>query len=224
MNLSAHPVAHTLDKLSFSVGMPRSVVERFTAAKVQIAGWSNPAHLAFFDAVLSNPAIKDVLVCGVYHGLDLVLMRDAAKNAGRESEVKFTGVDLFSGKPCADWPMEKCGMSWQLAGFGEPPTLAEAWKNAPFAHIVQQDASRIMLDSPGGFDFIYLDTSHDERTVRREIVAAKTALRPNGLIAGDDYTSPEGIEWGVEKVVQEMLPGHGVLFSRIWFSNHPARK
>jgi len=216
-----YPVAHFTNAFSLEVGISTRVHDRFKVVKERIAGWSTTAHLAFFDAVMKDPAIKDVLVCGVYHGLDLALLEDAANLAGR-TDVKFTGVDLFSGKPCADWPQEKCGMSWQAAGYGEPPTLALAWKNAPQASIVQQDAANYMFQTPNAFDFVYLDTSHDEWTVRREIGAAAVALRPNGFLAGDDYTGPA--EWGVEKAVKELLPHHGVLFGRIWFSNHPSRK
>jgi hypothetical protein len=211
------PLAHLTSKFSMSVGIRADRQKRFEEIRAKVPGWSNVGHLVFFDAVMANPAIKDVLVCGVYHGLDLLLLEEAARHAGR-TDVKLTGVDLFSGKPCADWPLEKCGMTWQQAGFGEPPTLEQAWKNAPFAHIVQQDAARCMSQSPGEFDFAYLDTAHDEHTVRSEIRQARLAVRRSGMVAGDDYTGPDP-SWGVEKVVTEMLPHHGVMFERIWFAN-----
>jgi hypothetical protein len=219
-DLASFPVAHLTDAFSLSVGIPMRTHQRFTAIKERIPGWSTTAHLAFFDAVVRNPAINDVLVCGVYHGLDLALLANAATQADRT--LNLTGVDLFSAEPCADWPEAKRGQTWQQAGFGEPPSMAAARQNAPVAVLVRGDSATFLRESGMRFDFIWLDTSHDAETVRGEIHAAKLALRPNGLLAGDDYTGPDAA-WGVEKVVKELLPSHGVFFSRIWFSNHPLR-
>lgn len=215
-----------MNALSCAVGFRSSLVDRFHAVRGTnterpIPGWSVPEHLAFFESVVSNPDITDILVCGVYFGLDVMLIERAAQQVGRK--VRIFGVDLFSGAPCADWPADKRGMSWEAAGFGPAPTLDQANKNAPYALLIQSDAAQYMRTAPAAFDFIYLDTSHDAATVRAEINAATIALRPHGLLAGDDYTGPDP-SWGVADAVKELLPHHVTLFDRIWLSNHPARK
>jgi hypothetical protein len=70
----------------------------------------------------------------------------------------------------------------------------------------------------GCFDFIYLDTSHDEGTVTEEIAAAKLVAMPDAILAGDDYTGPGNFKCGVELAVNALLPNHNVLFNRTWIA------
>ena len=191
--------------------------EKLRELRATIPGWSNVAHAAFFQAVARSIQPKArVLICGVYHGLDLALMEWAARDA--KVEIELHGVDLFSDKPCADWtPEQKARGSWQANGFGPPPDIEAAKQNAPSAKITKMNAYVFMLQFPLLFDVIYLDTSHDEVTVGHEIGAAQKILAPGGIIAGDDYYEPN-THWGVDKAVQTALPHHVVLASRIWTS------
>lgn len=182
-----------------------------------IPGWSLPAHGLFFYSVAEQmPQKFRALVCGVYHGLDLALIQWAAKCHGREAEL--VGVDLFSDKPCADWDEgQRARGTWEANGFGKPPSMEAAARNAPGAHLVQANSIDYMNDSPLLFDFIYLDTSHDYATVSREIEAARRILAPGGVLAGDDYSAP-GSGWGVDLAVCERLPHHVALWNRIWLA------
>ena len=194
-----------------------------------ILGWSNLTHWIFFNAILGQcPEIKSVLICGVYRGLDLSLMTDAAKQNNRT--IRLVGVDLFSDQPCADWPEELRGKTWEEAQSFPPPSMEAAREACPTAEIIQSNSIDYLKQHASEFDFIYLDTSHDYQTVHDEITAilsqqnrpeqSRSAAASKGpLLAGDDYAAIAGHDWGVERACNELLPAHLALFHRLWISD-----
>lgn len=183
-----------------------------------IPGWSNELHQIFFKAVLADESVKSVLVCGVYHGLDLAIMRGLLDAHWPGRDVRLVGVDLFSAESCADWPPEKRHLTWEDAFNCPPPSIEAARRNCPKAEIIACSSVAYLGQCAGNFDFIYLDTSHDETTVAAEIgnsvklhIDGQTTPR---ILAGDDYCGPA--EWGVDRAVNALLPQHAVLFDRIW--------
>ena len=189
----------------------------FHGLRGRIPGWSQLLHLAFFECVARElPAGASALVCGVYHGLDLACLSYASELHGRN--LAIYGVDLFDAGPCADWtPEQREKGSWQANGFGSPPDIEIAAANAPRAVVIRSDSVSFMETTEAKYDFIYLDTSHDEATVAREIEAARRVLAPGGILAGDDYCEA-GSGWGVDAAVAAALPNHLVLCNRIWLS------
>jgi len=188
--------------------------ERFVKA---IPGWSLPAHAVFFRCVAKSfrPQFRS-LVCGVYHGFDLALLQWAARE--EKCTLELDGVDLFSDGPCADWNEgQRERGTWEANGFGPPPSIVAAKQNAGDAVLHRANSIEFMQAARGKreFDFIYLDTSHDYETVKREIIAAREILAPGGTLAGDDYYEP-GAGWGVDRAVCEVLPHHVALWGRIW--------
>jgi Methyltransferase domain len=56
-------------------------------------------------------------------------------------------------------------------------------------------------------DVIYIDAAHDYESVKQDILAYKSLVRPGGMIFGDDYTH----HWnGVMKAVDETLPQRAI--------------
>jgi hypothetical protein len=49
-------------------------------------------------------------------------------------------------------------------------------------------------------DVIYIDASHDQDDVKRDILAYLPLLKPGGIIFGDDYTSFAGVAIAVKEV------------------------
>lgn len=187
-------------------------VQPFRVASRNIRGWSRDHHYIFFRHLVAMP-IRSVLVNGVYRGLDLHLLQLAATSARKE--LSITGVDLFSAEPCADWTDEQRARgTWEANGFGPPPDMAVAQANAPGATVIKSDSVGFMQTTQERFDCVYLDTSHDEATVRAEIEASRRVLNPGGLLCGDDYIAQGG--WGVDLAVQALVPHHAVLFGSIW--------
>jgi SAM-dependent methyltransferase len=186
----------------------------------RIPGWSNSSHALFFHSVISvigrQAQPLRALVCGVYHGLDLALLQWAARS--KNIKLDLVGVDLFSDQPCADWDEgQRARGTWEANGFGPPPSMEAAQRNAPGAQLVRANSIEYMRASPLLFDFIYLDTSHDYATVRAELAEARRILAPGGVLAGDDYFEP-GSGWGVDRAVCELVPHHVALWGRIWLA------
>ncbi len=184
----------------------------------RIPGYSDLRHYAFFRVAMRLRPIRRVLLLGVYFGRDAALLLQAAHRAGRILSV--TGVDKFSNDACADWPDEFRDATWEAAGFGPAPTMEAAAANlGPLAapsHValVRAPDDVFMQRCRDQFDLIYLDTAHDEATVRRQLAQARPLLAPGGLVAGDDYQDRGS--WGVASALRKSAPGHRLLYDYIW--------
>lgn len=209
------PLANLTNHLSVLIGANKEEWEHCASLKEGVPGWSGVGHYLFFQELMKCKPNARILVCGVYHGLDLRYMDGIAKKLGQK--VELVGVDLFEDKECPDWPEEQRGkgLGWEQSCHKAPaPDMDAAVVNSS-ALIVQCDSVKFMLAQTIPFDIIYLDTSHDEQTVRNEINAALRILAPGGFLAGDDYPSSMP-SWGVDRAVQDLLPEHIVMFQRIW--------
>lgn len=199
-------------------------VDRFRALSQSIPGWSHLGHVALFKSLLrelfeSDPAREpSLLVCGVYHGLDLAIIAYLAAQYHPTRLYRLTGVDLFSAAPCADWPVEKRHLTWEQAFQCAPPSLSAAVKNCPTAEICACDSIKYLNEFAGDFDAIYLDTSHDEATVHRELTAILAHPRAGRLLAGDDYSGPGNFDCGVARALDALLPDHQALGNRVWLA------
>lgn len=191
-------------------------MRNFQRIKETVPGWSTPLHMAFFKACIEEiRTVKEkpsVLVCGVYHGMDLALIE-----AVSPGPIDLVGVDLFSAEPCADWPEEKRGMTWEQAFGCAPPSMEAAKVNAPRATVAQGRAAATIREFSPPVDLLFLDTSHDYQTVLAEIDAAMAWLRPT-LIAGDDWDGSGGYIGGVSRAVDEWFSDRMVLSGRIWLT------
>lgn len=185
-------------------------------------GWSGEKHWTWQQQLLAKlPGLRTICMLGVYMGRDVAYMA-AHLAALREPPFHITAVDLFSDQPCADWPEEKRGLSWEQAGFGNAPQLEAVRQNldtlglGKHVTLVRQDASAFLRASSETFDLIYIDTSHDYATTRDTILAALPRVGELGILAGDDF-SDEGT-WGVKKAVTELCPQVRVYQDWIWFA------
>lgn len=185
-------------------------------------GWATVTHWAWQQQLLGKvTSIRRVCMLGVYMGRDVAYM--AANLADlREPPFHITAVDLFSEEPCADWPEEKRGQTWEEAGFGSAPQLEVVRQNLEslglggHVTLVKQDGAAFLRECGETFDLIYIDTSHDYETTRDTILAALPRVGPTGILAGDDF-SDEGT-WGVKKAVTELCPEVREFQGWIWFA------
>jgi hypothetical protein len=209
-----------------SVALSLAELERVREISAAIPGWSDGRQYAFFRNVLrADPAVSSLFMAGVYQGRDLAFLLDivAREHPGRDLEL--FAVDKFSAEPCADWPAHLRGKTWEQAGFGPAPSHAKALENlAPFLarapavslDLRPGDAVATMASLGRKFDAIYLDTSHDYQTVKRELEAVPAICRFPCILAGDDYS--DSGTWGVARAVREKFgPAHRVFASWIWY-------
>jgi hypothetical protein len=220
-----NPTAHIVNDVTAG-NLERADIETFQGLRRTIPGWSTWNHISFFKAALTrlfsdSKAVPSVLVGGVYHGMDLAIIAFLAQRYWPGQAYRLVGCDLFSAEPCADWPEDKRGMTWERAFGCPPPSMEAAARNCPKAELVKADSVAYMADHGAEFDLIYLDTSHDEQTVRSELTSVLINPAKGLLLAGDDYSGDGGFQGGVARAVDAMLPDHTVLFNRIWFQYLP---
>ena len=217
------PTARIINDM-FTVGLTDADRNAFSELRSRIPGWSTPLHQLYFKAILAELARsplkidRHICICGVYHGLDLAIIADLAARYHADLAFKLTGVDLFSAEPCADWPEEKRLLTWEEAFGCPPPSMEAAARNVPTAELAKSTAEAFLNERADEFGFIYLDTSHDEATVRAELKAINAVLF-GGLIGGDDYTDGGGgFDCGVARAVDALLPQHNVIANRLWIA------
>lgn len=59
-------------------------------------------------------------------------------------------------------------------------------------------------------DFIYLDSSHQYQATAEELALASRAVKPGGILLGDDYVAdPNSIHYGVCRAVTELVQANG---------------
>lgn len=204
---------------------------QMNAINTRIPGWSGPAHYAFFLAAMQRLMYScnhyrpiNILVLGVYHGRDIAYMLDIARQMHDGDRFHITGVDKFDAAPCADWPEEKRGLTWEQAGFGPPPSLATAQQNLKHGEhqvkLIAMPDEQYLATHCERFDFIYVDTSHDYETVKRQLGQLPAhCAGMDAIIAGDDY-SDEGT-WGVKRAVTEAFGQYYSVFAN-WIWSAPA--
>lgn len=212
--------------VALGVELSAPEVARVEAICERVRGYSDGKQYAFFRELLALPDVHDVLVLGVYHGRDIAFMRDCLLEANR-TDVRIVGVDKFSDTPCADWPPGSAGKGWQEAGFGPPPSLEQAMRNCGAdtscpVTLIESDDAQFLTNTPFKFDAAYLDTSHDEKTVARQIAQLRAVLNPDAIICGDDYSDTSNVgggNWGVKSAVTAAFTSHLIFADWIWVSS-----
>ncbi len=214
-------------------------LQRFLAAKLDwseadaervkfisgcVPGWSDARHYAFFKLLLAS-GVRDILILGVYRGRDMAFILDIAKRYHQGKFFRLTGVDKFSSGPCADWPEEKRGMTWEEAGFGPPPSIEsarrvlDAIRENNEVRLERCDDIKWLRECGQYYDAVHFDTSHDFETVAEQLGAVGAVCHADTLLCGDDYSN-QGT-WGVKRAVEEGTRAHQVLFDWLWFSSRP---
>jgi hypothetical protein len=61
--------------------------------------------------------------------------------------------------------------------------------------------------------FCYIDAAHDYESVKRDILAWRSKVKPDGILAGHDYQYPD-----VEKAVKELI-GPVMVTGPVWTAN-----
>lgn len=185
-------------------------------------GWSNVTQWKMFKIILSEYHIRNICVAGIYQGQDIGYIAAIAQELGIQN-YHITGIDKFEDSYCADWPQEIRGKSWESAGFGKAPQLEAAISNIKKLRIhkhvtlVKSDDGRFFRNTREQFDFIYIDTSHDYKSVRNLIRLGIKKCKPGGVIGGDDYAHKS--MWGVIEAVNESFRKFKLVNNYVWYAN-----
>jgi len=180
----------------------------------RIPGYSGLIHYCFFSWLLRNQSITNMLILGVYHGRDIAFIQDILKHEYPGRKVPITGVDRFTAVPGNDWPEDKLKMTWEEGGFGKAPSYEAAIKNCPGVTIIKAHDEDFLKATEDKWSCVYLDTSHDEATVTRQLQQVARVCRKGAIIAGDDYM--DSATWGVIRAVTKGTVAHEVFCEYIF--------
>ncbi|GAA3648239.1 hypothetical protein GCM10022224_008720 [Nonomuraea antimicrobica] len=175
-----------------------------TAALERIPGWFWPTDQRLFEWFLSEGDNRgDVLELGTYLGKSAVLIGTRV----RQSET-FTVCDLFeSDAPDAHNDAETTRSYSTLTRDRFEQNYLSVHETLP--EIVHGPTS-IILDHVGADTcrFVHVDASHLYTHVKGDVLAARTVLKEDGVVAFDDYRSEHTP--GVALAVWEAVAGHGL--------------
>ncbi len=147
-------------------------------------------HFELYDLAVSKYDKGTFVEIGTFAGRSSAYLGTEIHNSGKE--IKLYTVDHFS---------ISADSSANSTNFYE--RVAETLK--PLQHCVSVirgksvEVSKQFTDN--SVDFVYIDASHDYKSVKEDIEAWLPKVKVGGIVGGDDY------QWeGVNKAVQELIP------------------
>ena len=136
-------------------------------------------------AVEIFPSGSHFVEVGSFLGKSAVFMAVEIINSGKR--IKFDCVDHWRGSE-EHRDNEKIDAEYLYEGFLKNIEPVKGVINPVRMNSI--DASK--LYKPNSLDFIFIDASHDERSVREDLTYWMPRLKENGMIAGDDIDN-EGV-------------------------------
>jgi SAM-dependent methyltransferase len=175
----------------------------------QIDGWFNFKEI--YDSALAQARDGDVFVeVGSWYGRSAAYMAVEIANSGKQ--IDFYCVDTWAGSRDSPW------MADHLApkGGSALPFFEENMRAGGVLERIKiiQRPSVIAASAfqPESIDFVMIDGAHDYASVREDVRAWISKVKPGGVIAGDDSNWP-----GVLVGTYETIP-----FSEVEILNHGA--
>ncbi|AJE82904.1 hypothetical protein SLNWT_2528 [Streptomyces albus] len=156
------------------------------ASLAEVQGWFRPVDQQLFGWFLSRQLAAeehgDLLEMGAYLGKSAIFLAGYL----REDEA-FTVCDLFD-SPAPDAANSK-EMTKSYASLTRRAFEANYLSfHARLPRILQAPTSAVPARvAPGSCRFVHIDASHLYEHVHGDIAAAREALRPEGIVALDDY-------------------------------------
>jgi predicted O-methyltransferase YrrM len=182
-------------------------------ARDAIPGWFNEVDQRCFRALLGSQRGSppgDLVELGVFMGKSAVLIADFLR-----PDERFVVVDLFGDEEHFDHTAEHSANRREAQTMYRNLTREAFEQNYLSVHdqlpVVVQGFTSEVVDhvAPGSARFIHIDASHLYGPVRTDCRSAKTLLRPDGVVAFDDYRSAR---WpGVGAAVWESVVTDGMI-------------
>lgn len=162
----------------------RPDVADYFAHYESIPGWFFPADFRLFDFLLSLESTGDLAEIGAYKGASAILL-----GLHRRPDETLTICDLF------EIPAEGAPNRGESESFYSDLTRDAFERNylsvLPTLPEILQVSSLEILDhvSPATCRFVHVDGSHLYDFVHSDIRAARAMLKPDGVVAFDDWCS-----------------------------------
>jgi len=151
-----------------------------------IYGFSQKDVFALYKKMVSRfDSGSHFVEVGAFLGRSAVFMAVEIINSGKN--IKFDCIDHWEGSEEHN-DNDKVNLETLYEDFLENIKPVKGVVNPVRAHSV--DASR--LYKPNSLDFIFIDASHDEESVKADLAFWMPRMKDNGVIAGDDINN-EGV-------------------------------
>lgn len=173
--------------------------ERVARASI-VQGWMTPAELSWLESTASGK--KLAIELGSWHGRSSVALGSARR---------VICVDTFIDQP------QECGTGDDILEDFLYATRHGTDDIVPVRGSLADEAfvESLAFAFAGSADVVFIDASHDEQSVRRDIGIARRLLRPGGILCGHDYSTA----WsGVVAAVNDLVPGFQRAADSIWWS------
>lgn len=172
---------------------------------LQIAGWMEPPELEWLER--SSSGLRLVVEFGSWCGRSSVAMT-AAK--------RLVCVDTWQGsegEPNDQYVLVPDALDQFRRNLAsEMDAGAVETRVGDLGNIQFQE--RLVHEFAGLADMVFIDSAHDEASVRRDIALARRLLRPGGLLCGHDYSE----SWpGVKSAVDDLVPDASSGPCSIWW-------
>lgn len=153
-----------------------------------LSQWTAPEELAWLAELASQCAI--VLEVGAYKGKSCKVMAHACPG-------RVLSVDRFDDHTEEDF---KRNLKDELAS--DKVTL-----------LAMESGQAADLIKDGSLDAVFIDASHDQESVERDIGLWLPKVKPGGVLCGHDF---EKVDNGVALAVKKKLPGYVITQHTIW--------
>jgi hypothetical protein len=141
-----------------------------------------------------------VVEIGSWLGRSVIYLAQACKRAGKR--VQITTVDTFKGESNQkehEATVKECGGSLRSTF---EANLKHCGVDDMVSVVEGDSADSATLFEDSSLAFCYIDAAHDYESVRRDISAWKSKVKPSGVLAGHDACWHE-----VKRAVDELCPG-----------------
>lgn len=169
-----------------------------------IDGWTSPDELRWLhDACAGKPLVIEF---GAWLGRSTVAMCSAER---------VVSVDTWTGSPGEEEHQRRIADGLNVWGKWCLNTATYSTKIDVQAGDLRSESFRDLLVRRYGLsaDLVFIDASHDEPSVRKDIALARRLLKPDGVLCGHDY----GGGWqGVKAAVDAIVPRAVVAVGSIW--------
>lgn len=173
-------------------------------------GWWGWGHDEFYKELIEKEGIKTICEIGTYMGRSTHFLAKMIPPDG-----KVVTIDTFKGSP--EHYAKNLYKQLNNLYFTAVRNL-RLGEYGDKIRIINRKSSDAEVPQ-GYFDLVYVDGPHNVQAVIDDIVKFKSAVRPGGIISGDDYLWPqvkEGVDYCVEKGI--IPPLLGVYRETIWWT------
>ncbi len=171
--------------------MVKEQLQGFEPLPLDLQGWNGNAPT--FKNLVHEVRPKRIIEVGTWKGASTVSLAKACKELGLDTHI--TAIDTWLGSLEFQENQKLFGAGWdRMLKFGYPQVYYQFLSNIIHEGVVDMidplpmvslDAARYVPDNLA--DLIYLDASHDFKSVYEDLCAYWPKLRVGGIIFGDDY-------------------------------------